>query len=70
MKKKLLALALILVIATSSIFATNLIQIGPTAEIPLPLGSSSMGDIGNQFTEFNNYRFGADARLQFQWVTS
>ena len=63
MKKKLLALALILVIATSSIFATNLIQIGPTAEIPLPLGSSSMEEIGHQFTLFNNYRFGADARL-------
>lgn len=61
MKKKISVILLILVFAVSSVFATSIFQLGAAAELPLPMGSFEQ--MGNQFKDFGNYRFGADARL-------
>lgn len=63
MKKKISVILLILLLAVSSAFAarTSVIQLGAAAELPLPFGS--LEEMGNQFKDFGNYRFGADARI-------
>lgn len=61
MKKKISVILLILLFAASSVFATSIFQLGVAAELPLPMGS--LDEMGDQFKDFGNYRFGADARL-------
>lgn len=61
MKKKLTAIVLVLVLAVCSLSA-GIFQVGGNVALPFP-AANSWEEFGKNFTEFKNYQFGAEVRL-------
>lgn len=61
MFKKISTILIVLILASTSVFATSLFQLGGSVELPLPI--TTLEEMGNQFKSLENYRFGADVRF-------
>ena len=66
MKKRIMALVLVALLSAGVLAANPLLQLGVAAQVPFQF-SSDMDDMGDQFTDFSNYRFGADVRLNLSF---
>lgn len=62
MKKKLITILLVMIIAMSTTFAA-VFQFGASAALPLPIDTENPENMANQFKDFANYQFGADLRI-------
>lgn len=72
MTKKVAVLFLVLTIVLSGAFAKNTIQIGPSVTWNRPASEFDGVDFTQEFTNVNNFTFGADVRLNlgyFQLAT-
>ncbi len=62
MKKRLITVLLVLVLAMTTAFAA-VFQLGPAAALPLPLDFEKPENMAEPFKDLGNYQFGADMRV-------
>lgn len=67
MRKKILCLSLVALASLASLSALPLFQLGVSAQIPFGFSSDEEFDFVEPFTEFENYRFGAEARVNLSF---
>lgn len=63
MKKKLTAVVLLLALALSAVSAGTIFQLGVAASLPFELNFDEPEEMAEAFTKLDNYKFGADVRV-------
>lgn len=71
MKKKIIVILLALLVPAASLMATPWIQVGANVGYGIPMSSESFeGEFVDGFSDLQNYKFGAEARINlFDWVS-
>lgn len=71
MKKKIIVILLALLVPTASLMATPWIQVGANVGYGIPMsGDPFEGEFVDGFSDLQNYKFGAEARINlFDWVS-
>lgn len=71
MKKKIIVILLALLVPAASLMATPWIQVGANVGYGIPMSSENFdGEFVDGFSDLQNYKFGAEARINlFDWVS-
>lgn len=71
MKKKIIVILLALLVPAASLMATPWIQVGANVGYGIPMSSENLdGEFVDGFSDLQNYKFGAEARINlFDWVS-
>lgn len=70
MKKKIIVILLALLVPAASLMATPWIQVGANVGYSPALNISDTSDFVDGFSDLQNYKFGAEARINlFDWVS-
>ena len=71
MKKKIIVILLALLVPAASLMATPWIQVGANVGYGIPMSSETFdGEFVDGFSDLQNYKFGAEARINlFDWVS-
>lgn len=71
MKKKIIVILLALLVPAASLMATPWIQVGANVGYGIPMSSENIdGEFVDGFSDLQNYKFGAEARINlFDWVS-
>lgn len=71
MKKKIIVILLAILVPAASLMATPWIQVGANVGYGIPMSSENLdGEFVDGFSDLQNYKFGAEARINlFDWVS-